>query len=354
MISAHDGIRTTLAPVHELQVIYDSPYDSPDQGRVNRRLYDIVADAYARKGGLPNAPNVLPGGAANVGSGALDPYGVPYGGGRADIRIAVGDDNEMYVLSKSDGMIRAVTAPGPVSVAATPVISPVAGTYPSPLTVTITDPTPGATIYYTTNGTTPAVTPTQAYSGPFALSASATVKAMAAASGYSNSAIASTLYTVTGGAACPQSNSSTWQNTAFATQAVPFEASFDATPNLARMDGVVGLSLGPATAYTSLAAIVRFNPSGFIDARRGGAYAATTSVPYSAGLRYHFRLQIYPATHLYTIFVTPPGSAEITLGTNFAFRSEQSGLSSFNNWTIRSEVGSHSVCNFAVAALVLP
>ena len=89
MIASNDGIRTTLAAVHELQVIYNSPYDSPDQGAVDLRLYDIVADAYAQKGGLPNAPNVLPGGAPNVGSGVLDPYGVPYGGGRADIRIAI-------------------------------------------------------------------------------------------------------------------------------------------------------------------------------------------------------------------------------------------------------------------------
>ena len=29
-----------------------------------------------------------------------------YGGGRADIRIAEGIDGELYVLSKSDGMIR--------------------------------------------------------------------------------------------------------------------------------------------------------------------------------------------------------------------------------------------------------
>ena len=38
---------------------------------------------------------------------------------------------------------------------ATPAISPAAGSYGSPLTVTISDTTPGATIYYTTNGTTP-------------------------------------------------------------------------------------------------------------------------------------------------------------------------------------------------------
>src|SRR5207248_11254726 len=39
--------------------------------------------------------------------------------------------------------------------AATPVLSPASGTYTSSVVVTLTDSTPGATIYYTTNGSTP-------------------------------------------------------------------------------------------------------------------------------------------------------------------------------------------------------
>ena len=39
-----------------------------------------------------------------------DPYGVPYGGGRADVRLSMRGDGEIYVLSKIDGMIRILAA----------------------------------------------------------------------------------------------------------------------------------------------------------------------------------------------------------------------------------------------------
>jgi hypothetical protein len=90
-------------------------------------MYDIVADAYAHKDGVAN-PNskqgVLPGQSAMTGGwrradftpGKADPYGVAYGGGRADVRLSMGGDGEIYILSKSDGMIRkivkVVTPPG--------------------------------------------------------------------------------------------------------------------------------------------------------------------------------------------------------------------------------------------------
>ena len=35
---------------------------------------------------------------------------MPYGVGRADIRLALGDDSEIYVISKSDASIRKMTA----------------------------------------------------------------------------------------------------------------------------------------------------------------------------------------------------------------------------------------------------
>ncbi len=48
---------------------------------------------------------------------------------------------------------------------------------------------------------------------------------------------------------------------------------YDATPSASGINAVVGLSNGAQTAYTGFAAITRFNPSGNIDARSGGAYS---------------------------------------------------------------------------------
>jgi hypothetical protein len=89
-----------------------------------------------------------------------------------------------------------VSGPASLPQAVTPVISPTAGTYPGSVAVSITDSTGGSAIYYTTNGTTPTTSSTK-YAGTFTLTSSATVKAIAAASGFTNSAVASSAYTVT-------------------------------------------------------------------------------------------------------------------------------------------------------------
>ena len=83
----------------------------------------------------------------------------------------------------------------PLPAVATPAFSPAAGTYPGAQTVTITSATAGAAIYYTTNGTAP-TTASTAYTGPFLLSASATVKAIAVKTGMTDSAVATAIYTI--------------------------------------------------------------------------------------------------------------------------------------------------------------
>jgi uncharacterized repeat protein (TIGR03803 family) len=78
---------------------------------------------------------------------------------------------------------------------ATPAFSPAAGTYSSAQSVKITDATPGAAIYYTTNGTTPTTASTK-YTAAIAVKATETIKAISTASGYTNSAVGSATYTL--------------------------------------------------------------------------------------------------------------------------------------------------------------
>ena len=85
---------------------------------------------------------------------------------------------------------------------ATPVFSVAAGTYATPQNVTITDTTPGATIYYTTDGSAPSVAST-AYTGPITVSATETISAIAVAANYNDSAVAKAAYVIVPNAPAP-------------------------------------------------------------------------------------------------------------------------------------------------------
>jgi hypothetical protein len=167
--------------------------------------------------------------------------------------------------------------------------------------------------------------------------------------------------TATGGGNCI-SSAGTWQNTSITAQTGSFTAEFDATPNTTSMDGVMGLSASPATDYANLAAIVRFSPQGVIDARNGGAYQAASQIAYSASVRYHFRLVVRVASHTYDAYVTAPGATERTVGANYAFRTEQSSVSSLSNFGIFAKSGgSMQICGLALSqppatstAVILP
>lgn len=77
----------------------------------------------------------------------------------------------------------------------TPTFSPAAGTYSSAQNVSIACTTEGAAIYYTTDGSTPTAEST-AYTQAIPVSTTTTIKAIAVADGYTNSAVATATYTI--------------------------------------------------------------------------------------------------------------------------------------------------------------
>jgi hypothetical protein len=79
---------------------------------------------------------------------------------------------------------------------AVPTFSPAPGSYSSvPRSVTISASTPGATIHYTTDRTSP-TTSSPVYSGPISIYTNTTIEAVAVAAGYQNSSVGSASYTI--------------------------------------------------------------------------------------------------------------------------------------------------------------
>lgn len=142
-------------------------------------LSDTLSGAsiyYTTNGTTPTASSTLYNGAITVGTSETI----------TAIAIATGYTNSPIVSSAY-----AITLPP----AATPTFSSATGTYTAVQSVTISDSTPGASIYFTTDGTTPTINSTR-YTTPVTVATSGTLNAIAIANGYSVSAIGTAIYTI--------------------------------------------------------------------------------------------------------------------------------------------------------------
>jgi N-acetylneuraminic acid mutarotase len=112
--------------------------------------------------------------------------------------ITVSSTETIEAIAMAKGYVASAvaTATYTIAPAATPTFSPAPGTYSTAQTVTISDATPGATIYYTTNGTAP-TTGSTVYSSAITVGTSETIEAIAVAPGMSQSAVATAAYTIT-------------------------------------------------------------------------------------------------------------------------------------------------------------
>jgi hypothetical protein len=94
MLAADDGRPDTLAAIHDVKVRWNNPADSPDGGaKEYDSMFPIVEATYHARGGkhprLQGPPGLIK-------------------GGRADVRFSIDAAGELYLYSKSDGMIRKV------------------------------------------------------------------------------------------------------------------------------------------------------------------------------------------------------------------------------------------------------
>jgi Glucose / Sorbosone dehydrogenase len=88
MVAADDGDPKTMAPLHAVKILWDKPASKELYGS----MAPVTATAYHARGGKAET---LPGRARVA-------------GGRSDIHFLIDGAGELYILSKSDGVIRAV------------------------------------------------------------------------------------------------------------------------------------------------------------------------------------------------------------------------------------------------------
>jgi hypothetical protein len=108
--------------------------------------------------------------------------------------IAVTRSMTIHAIAAASGMLdSAVTSATFTLRAASPTFSPQGGSYLLPRWISLSDASPGTTIYYTTNGSTPTISSTR-YTSPILVLRTTTIKAIAVVAGWSQSPVASATY----------------------------------------------------------------------------------------------------------------------------------------------------------------
>ena len=128
-----------------------------------------------------------------------------------------------------------------------------------------------------------------------------------------------------------QASNNAWQSSEQQAEAFS-QLTFTAYARTDGLDALVWISDAPITTFSDAAMLVRFNPSGNIDARDGGAYVAKNVIPYSFGTWYKLTVDANLGTQTYTVDVGECDGPQQRVVTNAAFRTPITAADYFGLW----------------------
>jgi hypothetical protein len=134
-----------------------------------------------------------------------------------------------------------------------------------------------------------------------------------------------------------------------------FVTDFDAIPGagIGRPGAVTGAVIGIAQLpdHQEIPAYILFEAGagGIILARNGDNWDWTTTIVYTPGMKYHFRVFADAQTQTYSVFVTPEGGTQQTLAKAFKFGYTPTPVTSFDYWALYTfSDQTLKVCNFVL------
>lgn len=108
------------------------------------------------------------------------------------------------------------------------------------------------------------------------------------------------------------------------------------TPSAAGLDAVVGVSAGPASSFSQLAAATRFSADNVLDVYDATGYRADVTRRYSPGTQYSVRMVLDLTTHTYSVFqgILFTFRDFVELGKQYRFRSAQSAVAHLDHLAV--------------------
>lgn len=164
---------------------------APTGVKMTKIVFTLSSQGQARLGGITASTGTIK-------TQAKGDLTVEWSGEASSVTFTVGDK---AIYSNNTGNAqqfcfnKVTITTGSSTKVATPIFTPAAGAVVAGTKVSISS-TEGATIYYTTDGTTPTALST-AYSAPIAIEKAMTIKAIAVKEGLENSEVATAAYTIT-------------------------------------------------------------------------------------------------------------------------------------------------------------